>query len=107
MLTRLKIEPNVLILTRLKIEPPMHDPPPICPSPNFLSYDCYDLPWNKQERECYEYVVADGMVVHKQTGRFLDTRQGLQCSKWIFVVSTSKKLYVGEVRINVDAKPFV
>ncbi|XP_030965955.1 IQ domain-containing protein IQM3-like isoform X2 [Quercus lobata] len=51
-----------------------------------------------QEREYYEYIIAEGMIVHKQTGSLLDTSQKLQGSKWIFVISTSKKLYAGEKR---------
>nr|POE81489.1 iq domain-containing protein iqm3 [Quercus suber] len=51
-----------------------------------------------QEREYYEYIIAEGMIVHKQTGSLLDTSQKLQGSKWIFVMSTSKKLYAGEKR---------
>lgn len=36
-------------------------------------------------------------MVHKLTGNLLDTKHGIQSKKWIFVMSTSKKLYVGEV----------
>nr|DAD48612.1 TPA_asm: hypothetical protein HUJ06_018549 [Nelumbo nucifera] len=49
-----------------------------------------------QEREHYEYIIIDGKIVHKQTGTFLDTNSGSQNVKWIFVMSTSKKLYCGE-----------
>ncbi|KAL2229318.1 IQ domain-containing protein IQM3 [Sesamum indicum] len=49
-----------------------------------------------QEREHYEFVVVDGKILHKVTGRPLDTTKGLPGSKWIFVMSTSKKLYTGE-----------
>lgn len=39
--------------------------------------------------------------MHKLTGNLLDTNEGLpQSSKWIFVMSTSEKLYVGQVRFN-------
>ncbi|KAK2976341.1 hypothetical protein RJ640_014172 [Escallonia rubra] len=51
-----------------------------------------------QEREYYEYVMAEGTIVHKQTGGLLDTKHELQDSKWIFVMSTSRKLYAGEKR---------
>ncbi|CAM8980400.1 unnamed protein product [Rhodiola kirilowii] len=47
-----------------------------------------------QERDHYEYNVADGKIVHLQTGELLDTNQGGK-DKWIFVMSTSKKLYAG------------
>ncbi|KAJ4705169.1 IQ domain-containing protein [Melia azedarach] len=45
-----------------------------------------------QEREHYEYIVVDGKIIHKQTGDLLDTQQG---NKYIFVMSTLKKLYAG------------
>ncbi|KAK3019158.1 hypothetical protein RJ639_003245 [Escallonia herrerae] len=51
-----------------------------------------------QEREYYEYVMAEGAIVHKQTGGLLDTKHELQDSKWIFVMSTSRKIYAGEKR---------
>lgn len=51
----------------------------------------------QQEREQYEYVVVEGKIVHQQTGKFLDTN-GVPGAKWIFVMSTSKRLYAGEVR---------
>lgn len=62
---------------------------------------------NKQEREYYEYIIAEGMMVHKQSGNPLDTNQGLQGSKWIFVMSTSKNFYAGEVKADTNTKPFV
>ncbi|XP_051130464.1 IQ domain-containing protein IQM3-like [Andrographis paniculata] len=51
-----------------------------------------------KEREHYEYVISKGKVLHKLTGKPLetdydDTSAG---SKWIFVMSTSKRLYTGE-----------
>ncbi|PKI49315.1 hypothetical protein CRG98_030243 [Punica granatum] len=49
-----------------------------------------------QEREHYEYNLVDGKIVHKQSGEFLDTNRGSHGAKWIFVVSTSHKLYAGE-----------
>lgn len=52
----------------------------------------------QQEREHYEYVVVEGKVLHQQTGELLDTTKGSPGAKWIFVMSTSKKLYAGEVR---------
>ncbi|KAK8651249.1 hypothetical protein V6N13_140858 [Hibiscus sabdariffa] len=49
-----------------------------------------------QEREHYEYIVVEGMIFHKQTRNVLDTCKGLKENKWIFVMSTSRKLYAGE-----------
>ncbi|KAJ8534039.1 hypothetical protein K7X08_007363 [Anisodus acutangulus] len=48
-----------------------------------------------QEREHYEYLVAEGKILHSQTGNHLDTTNGLPGAKWIFVMSTSKRLYAG------------
>ncbi|KAE9602465.1 hypothetical protein Lal_00049717 [Lupinus albus] len=44
------------------------------------------------EREEYEVVVEHGKLVFKQDGRFVDTDDK---SKWIFVLSTTRALYVG------------
>ena len=52
---------------------------------------------NQQEREEYEYVIIDGKIVHKLTGNFLHTMHGSEGTKWIFVMSTFKKLYAGLV----------
>ncbi|CAA0818847.1 IQ calmodulin-binding motif family protein [Striga hermonthica] len=49
-----------------------------------------------KERDHYEYYVVDGKLLHKLTGEPLDTSKGSPGSKWIFVMSTSKKLYSGE-----------
>ncbi|KAA8539159.1 hypothetical protein F0562_025851 [Nyssa sinensis] len=51
-----------------------------------------------QEREHYEYIITEGIVVHKETGNHLDTSQIVEGSKWIFVMSTSQRLYAGEKR---------
>lgn len=47
------------------------------------------------EREAYEIVVQDGKFFHKLSGKLLDTMEGPKDAKWIFVLSTSKTLYVG------------
>ncbi|GMI79702.1 hypothetical protein HRI_001639500 [Hibiscus trionum] len=49
-----------------------------------------------QERVNYEYIVVKGKIIHKITGNELDTIDGLKEGKWIFVMSTSKKLYAGK-----------
>ncbi|XP_044506746.1 IQ domain-containing protein IQM3 [Mangifera indica] len=49
-----------------------------------------------KEREHYEYDVVQGKIIHKQTGDLLDTNKGPEGAKWIFVMSTSKKLYAAE-----------
>lgn len=48
------------------------------------------------ERMAYEVTVEDGKFFHSQTRQVLDTRQGPEDTKWIFVLSTSRKLYVGQ-----------
>ncbi|KAL8551759.1 hypothetical protein ACS0TY_000723 [Phlomoides rotata] len=49
-----------------------------------------------RERESYEYVTVEGKLMHKQTGDLLDTNEQVTGSKWIFVMSTSNRLYAGE-----------
>ncbi|XP_022842106.1 IQ domain-containing protein IQM1-like isoform X1 [Olea europaea var. sylvestris] len=46
-----------------------------------------------KERESYEIVVENGKLVYKQSGSTLNTVEG---SKWIFVLSTTRILYVGK-----------
>ncbi|XP_028759716.1 IQ domain-containing protein IQM2-like [Neltuma alba] len=47
------------------------------------------------ERLAYEVVVEDGRFIYKQSGELLHTTGG-ENAKWIFVLSTSKALYVGK-----------
>ncbi|KAA3470925.1 IQ domain-containing protein IQM2-like isoform X2 [Gossypium australe] len=47
------------------------------------------------ERMPYEVVVVDGKFMYKQTGKLLHTTEETDDTKWIFVLSTSKVLYVG------------
>ncbi|KAK1413852.1 hypothetical protein QVD17_29588 [Tagetes erecta] len=46
-----------------------------------------------KERESYEVIVENGKLVYKHSRSLLETVEG---SKWIFVLSTSKNLYVGQ-----------
>lgn len=55
------------------------------------------FPVYQQEREEYEYVIIEGKIVHKLTGNVLHTMHGSEGTKWIFVMSTFKKLYAGLV----------
>ncbi|GFP92481.1 hypothetical protein PHJA_001392300 [Phtheirospermum japonicum] len=48
------------------------------------------------ERKAYEIVMEDGKLFYKQTGKLLDTPNEPKGCKWIFVLSTSKTLYVGK-----------
>ncbi|XP_076890614.1 IQ domain-containing protein IQM1-like [Bidens hawaiensis] len=45
------------------------------------------------EREAYEVIVENGKLIYRQSRSLLETVEG---SKWIFVLSTSKNLYVGQ-----------
>ncbi|KAF8395941.1 hypothetical protein HHK36_019897 [Tetracentron sinense] len=48
------------------------------------------------ERKAYEVIVEDRKFLYKLTGKLLDTTGGPEDAKWIFVLSTSKTLYVGQ-----------
>ncbi|CAN1306947.1 IQ domain-containing protein IQM6 [Linum perenne] len=48
------------------------------------------------ERLAYEVVIKEAKFVHKETGNLIDTTKGPSDAKWIFVLSTSKTLYVGK-----------
>lgn len=43
-------------------------------------------------------IVEDGKLLYRQSGLFVDTIEG---SKWIFVLSTFRKLYVGKKKKGV------
>ncbi len=43
-------------------------------------------------------IVENGKLVYKQTGILVETVEG---SKWIFVLSTSRSLYVGQKKKGV------
>ncbi|KAI3688265.1 hypothetical protein L1987_81976 [Smallanthus sonchifolius] len=49
----------------------------------------------KMERKQYEVLIEDGKLLYKQTGEYVDTTVSSKGSKWIFVLSTSRTLYVG------------
>ncbi|XP_073154525.1 IQ domain-containing protein IQM2-like isoform X2 [Henckelia pumila] len=50
------------------------------------------------ERNAYEVAIEDGKLLYKQTGEFVDTIDEPKGCKWIFVLSTSRILYVGKKR---------
>ncbi|XP_028790179.1 IQ domain-containing protein IQM6-like [Neltuma alba] len=45
------------------------------------------------ERKAYEVAIENGRLFHKQNGKLVETRGD---AKWIFVLSTSKTLYIGQ-----------
>ncbi|XP_076894338.1 IQ domain-containing protein IQM2-like [Bidens hawaiensis] len=47
------------------------------------------------ERREYEVAIEDGKLLYKQKGEYVDTTGSSTGSKWIFVLSTSRTLYVG------------
>ena len=53
--------------------------------------------WNllllQKERETYEVIVDDGKLVYRRSGELVNTVEG---SKWIFVLSPSRNMYVAE-----------
>ncbi|KAJ1274274.1 hypothetical protein BS78_05G050100 [Paspalum vaginatum] len=49
-----------------------------------------------KERELYEYIINEGKIIHKKSGEPLDTSQGHNAAYWIFVMSTTKRLYAGK-----------
>ena len=49
----------------------------------------------QKEREAYEVIVEGGKLVYTQSKELVHTTEG---SKWIFVLSSSKVLYVGQKR---------
>ncbi|XP_078429926.1 calmodulin-binding family protein isoform X2 [Wolffia australiana] len=49
----------------------------------------------QKEREAYEVVVEDGKLFYKNRRQPVDTTAAGPRAKWIFVLSTSKTLYVG------------
>lgn len=51
----------------------------------------------QKEREDYEVILEDGKFLYKKSRQILDTSCGPRDAKWIFVLSTSKSLYVGQV----------
>nr|XP_029119018.1 IQ domain-containing protein IQM1-like [Elaeis guineensis]XP_029119019.1 IQ domain-containing protein IQM1-like [Elaeis guineensis] len=46
-----------------------------------------------KEREAYEVIVEDGKLIYKKSGVLVNTVEGC---KWIFVLSASRALYVGQ-----------
>lgn len=48
----------------------------------------------QNERAAYEVIVEDGRLMYRQSGVLVNTTED---SKWIFVLSTTRSLYVGQV----------
>ncbi|KAG6482673.1 IQ domain-containing protein IQM2-like [Zingiber officinale] len=54
-----------------------------------------------KEREAYEVAIEDGKFSYRQSGQLLDSSDGPKGAKLIFVLSTSKELYVGQKRKGI------
>ncbi|XP_068661232.1 IQ domain-containing protein IQM3-like [Aristolochia californica] len=72
---------------------------PACPRPELRQQFVKYL--GPQEREQYEYILMEGKVVHKQTGELLETTTASIKGKWIFVMSSSRKLYAGRKKKGI------
>ncbi|XP_077226930.1 calmodulin-binding family protein [Tasmannia lanceolata] len=70
-----------------------------CPRPK-LQQQCIKY-LGPKEREAYEVIVEDGKFLYKQNRSLLDTTEEPKDTKWIFVLSTSKNLYVGQKQKGV------
>ncbi|KAM0031201.1 putative mitogen-activated protein kinase CMGC-MAPK family [Helianthus debilis subsp. tardiflorus] len=70
-----------------------------CPRPK-LRQQCIKY-LGPQQTEHYEYIIVEGKIMHCQTGLPLHTNNG---EKWIFVMSTSNKLYAGERCVVIERK---
>ncbi|XP_065859822.1 IQ domain-containing protein IQM4-like [Euphorbia lathyris] len=46
-----------------------------------------------KEREAYEVIVENGKLVYRESGSVVNSSEG---SKWIFVLSTKRSLYIGQ-----------
>lgn len=64
-----------------------------CPRTN-LQRQCIKY-LGPKERESFEVILESGKLVYRESGKFVDT---VGDSKWIFVLSTSRTLYVGQKR---------
>ncbi|GLT98700.1 hypothetical protein SLE2022_161920 [Rubroshorea leprosula] len=62
-----------------------------CPR-NVLQRQCIKY-LGPKERETYEVIVENGRLIYRQNGLPVETVEG---SKWIFVLSTTRILYVGQ-----------
>ncbi|XP_020253843.1 IQ domain-containing protein IQM3-like [Asparagus officinalis] len=72
---------------------------PECPR-SLLRQQCIKY-LGPKEREHYEYIPKEGKLVHRQTGELLDTDNTSEGAKWIFVMSTSKKIYAGRKKKGI------
>ncbi|XP_030458630.2 IQ domain-containing protein IQM2-like [Syzygium oleosum] len=65
-----------------------------CPRPK-LQLQCIKY-LGPMERKAYEVVIEDGKLFYKQSGKPIHTTGEPRDGKWIFVLSTSRAMYVGK-----------
>jgi hypothetical protein len=61
----------------------------------------------QKEREDYEVVIEDSKFLYKKSREIIDTSGGPRDAKWIFVLSTSKSLYVGQVIFSIHIPSYI
>ncbi|KAJ0703112.1 putative protein kinase RLK-Pelle-SD-2b family [Helianthus annuus] len=66
----------------------------ICPRKKLLQQCIIYL--GPKEREAYEVIVEDGKFMHKLSMTVVDTTGGPEHTKWIYVLSPSMVLYIGQ-----------
>ncbi|CAL9050731.1 unnamed protein product [Musa banksii] len=49
-----------------------------------------------KERDAYEVIIEDGRFMYRKNRQVIDSSEGPKDAKWIFVLSTLKKLYVAQ-----------
>ncbi|KAL6641204.1 hypothetical protein ACP70R_019385 [Stipagrostis hirtigluma subsp. patula] len=54
-----------------------------------------------KEREAYEVIVEDARLMYKLSRRIVDTTGGAKGTKWIFVLSTCRTLYIAQKQKGV------
>ena len=54
----------------------------------------------QKERESYEVIVEDKRLMYKLSRQIVDTTGSATGTKWIFVLSTCKTLYIGQASNN-------
>lgn len=56
----------------------------------------------QKERDAYEVIIEDGRFMYRKNRQVIDSSEGPKDAKWIFVLSTLKKLYVAQVMILLE-----
>jgi hypothetical protein len=54
----------------------------------------------QKERESYEVIVENKRLMYKLSRQIVDTTGSAKGTKWIFVLSTCRTLYIGQVNDN-------